>query len=117
MLGSLADADDAVQETWLRLARSDISGVQNLGGWLTTVAARVCLDMLRARAARRGDPLHLPGPVARPRRRPRARTAGPAGRLGRARAARGARHPVPHRAARVRAARRLRGAVRGDRAN
>jgi RNA polymerase sigma factor (sigma-70 family) len=65
MLGSLADADDAVQETWLRLARSDTSGVQNLGGWLTTVAARVCLDMLRARAARREDPLtvHVPDPI------------------------------------------------------
>ena len=67
MLGSLADADDAVQETWLRLARSDTSGVQNLGGWLTTVAARVCLDMLRARAARREDPLHsLPDPIVSP---------------------------------------------------
>ena len=66
MLGSLADADDAVQETWLRLARSDISGVQNLGGWLTTVAARVCLDMLRARAARREDPLHVPDPIVSP---------------------------------------------------
>jgi RNA polymerase sigma factor (sigma-70 family) len=65
MLGSLADADDAVQETWLRLARSDTSGVQNLGGWLTTVTARICLDMLRARAARREDPLlaHVPDPV------------------------------------------------------
>ena len=68
MLGSLADADDAVQETWLRLARSDTSGVQNLGGWLTTVAARVCLDMLRARAARREDPLHVyvPDPIVSP---------------------------------------------------
>jgi RNA polymerase sigma factor (sigma-70 family) len=65
MLGSLADADDAVQETWLRLARSDTSGIQNLGGWLTTVTARICLDMLRARAARREDPLlpHVPDPV------------------------------------------------------
>jgi RNA polymerase sigma-70 factor (ECF subfamily) len=65
MLGSLPDADDAVQETWLRLTRSDTSGVQNLGGWLTTVAARICLDMLRARAARREDPLeaHVPDPV------------------------------------------------------
>ena len=73
MLGPPADADDAVQETWLRLARSDGSGVQNLGGRLTTVAARVCLDMLRARAARREDPLHAPaGPDRQPRRRPRA---------------------------------------------
>ena len=68
MLGSLADADDAVQETWLRMARSDTSGVQNLRGWLTTVAARVCLDMLRARAARREDPLsvHVPDPILGP---------------------------------------------------
>ena len=68
MLGSLSDADDAVQETWLRLARSDTSGVQNIGGWLTTVAARVCLDMLRARAARREDPLdvYVPDPIVSP---------------------------------------------------
>src|SRR5258708_6326631 len=68
MLGSLSDADDAVQETWLRLARSDTSGVRNLGGWLTTVAARVCLDMLRARAARREDPLdvYVPDPIISP---------------------------------------------------
>src|SRR5262245_46429854 len=46
MLGSLADADDAVQEAWLRLTRSDTSAIENLGGWLTTVVARVCLDML-----------------------------------------------------------------------
>ena len=65
MLGSLAEADDVVQETWLRLSRADTSEVQNLGGWLTTVAGRVCLDMLRTRAARREDPLqeHLPDPV------------------------------------------------------
>jgi RNA polymerase sigma-70 factor (ECF subfamily) len=49
MLGSLSEADDAVQEAWLRLSRSDTSSVQNLGGWLTTVVARVCLDMLRGR--------------------------------------------------------------------
>jgi RNA polymerase sigma factor (sigma-70 family) len=55
MLGSLSEADDAVQETWLRLTRSDTSSVENLGGWLTTVIARVCLDMLRSRAARRED--------------------------------------------------------------
>jgi RNA polymerase sigma-70 factor, ECF subfamily len=47
MLGSLSEADDAVQESWLRLSRSDPSRVANLGGWLTTVVARVCLDMLR----------------------------------------------------------------------
>ncbi len=70
MLGSLSEADDAVQESWLRLARAGTSGVANLGGWLTTVVARVCLDMLRARTSRREQPLeepldaHLPDPVA-----------------------------------------------------
>jgi RNA polymerase sigma factor (sigma-70 family) len=65
MLGSLSEADDAVQEAWLRLGRTDASAVGNLGGWLTTVVARVCLDMLRARTARREEPLgpHLPDPV------------------------------------------------------
>jgi RNA polymerase sigma factor (sigma-70 family) len=57
MLGSRGDAEDAVQETWLRLHRSDTSAVRNLGGWLTTVVGRICLDMLRARASRREDPL------------------------------------------------------------
>jgi RNA polymerase sigma-70 factor, ECF subfamily len=57
MLGSASDVDDAVQETWLRLNRTDTSAVENLGGWLTTVTARVCLDMLRARKARREDPM------------------------------------------------------------
>lgn len=57
MLGSGSDADDAVQEAWLRLSRSDVSAVQNLRGWLTTVVGRICLDMLRARAARREEPL------------------------------------------------------------
>ena len=55
MLGSVGDAEDAVQEAWLRLSRSDTSDVNNLGGWLTTVVARVCLDMLRARKARREE--------------------------------------------------------------
>ena len=66
MLGSLTEADDAVQETWLRLTRSDTGGVQNLRGWLTTVVSRICLDMLRARATRREDALddvHVPDPV------------------------------------------------------
>src|SRR5215203_2441914 len=56
MLGSLSEADDAVQEAWLRLGRSDPSEVQNLGGWLTTVVGRVCLDMLRSRRSRREEP-------------------------------------------------------------
>src|SRR5213594_4360949 len=66
MLGSLSDADDAVQEAWLRLSRSGASGVENLGGWLTTVVARVCLDMLRSRQSRREEPLtsDAPEPVA-----------------------------------------------------
>jgi RNA polymerase sigma-70 factor (ECF subfamily) len=52
MLGSVSDADDAVQEAWLRLSRSDASRVENLTGWLTTVVARLCLDMLRSRKSR-----------------------------------------------------------------
>src|SRR5437867_2446276 len=57
MLGSLSDADDAVQEAWLRLSRADSASVDNLGGWLTTVVARVCLDMLRSRTSRREESL------------------------------------------------------------
>jgi RNA polymerase sigma factor (sigma-70 family) len=66
MLGSLSEADDAVQEAWLRLSRSGTSGVENLGGWLTTVVARVCLDMLRSRKSRREEPLgaYVPEPIA-----------------------------------------------------
>jgi RNA polymerase sigma factor (sigma-70 family) len=65
MLGSVTEADDAVQEAWLRLSRSDTSGVENLGGWLTTVVARISLDMLRSRKSRREEPLgpHLPEPI------------------------------------------------------
>ena len=65
MLGSLSEADDAVQETWLRLNRSDSGEIKDLGRWLTTVTARVCLDMLRARRSRREEPLeaHLPDPI------------------------------------------------------
>ncbi|MGH3240392.1 MAG: sigma-70 family RNA polymerase sigma factor [Spirillospora sp.] len=57
MLGSASEADDAVQEAWLRLHRSDAADVRNLGGWLTTVVGRICLDMLRSRTARREEPL------------------------------------------------------------
>ena len=60
MLGSRTEAEDAVQEAWLRLTRSDRSGVDNLSGWLTTVVARICLDMLRSRKTRREEPLELP---------------------------------------------------------
>ncbi|WP_037570471.1 sigma-70 family RNA polymerase sigma factor [Phaeacidiphilus oryzae] len=72
MLGSLAEAEDAVQESWLRLSRTDSDAIENLGGWLTTVVGRVCLDMLRSRAARREEPLEaamgprLPDPVVLP---------------------------------------------------
>ncbi len=59
MLGSLAEADDAVQEAWLRVDRADTSGVENLGGWLTTVVARVCLNLLRSRRHRREEPIDL----------------------------------------------------------
>src|SRR5579859_5095106 len=65
MLGSLSEADDAVQEAWMRLSRSDTSDVHNLAGWLTTVVGRVCLDMLRSRASRREEPLdvRVPDPI------------------------------------------------------
>ena len=72
MLGSLSEADDAVQEAWLRFSRSDTSEVENLGGWLTTVVGRICLSMLRSRATRREEPLdlearvHVPDPVIGP---------------------------------------------------
>jgi len=65
MLGSASEAEDAVQEGWIRLGRTDVGGVVNLRAWLTTVVARVCLDMLRTRTSRREDPLdtHVPDPV------------------------------------------------------
>ncbi|WP_030244282.1 sigma-70 family RNA polymerase sigma factor [Streptomyces sp. NRRL S-350] len=70
MLGSIAEAEDAVQEAWLKLSRSDVGEVRNLGAWLTTVVGRVCLDQLRSRTSRREDPLpeqegqpRLPDPV------------------------------------------------------
>ncbi|MFQ6855943.1 sigma-70 family RNA polymerase sigma factor [Streptomyces sp. 35M1] len=73
MLGSLTEAEDAVQDTWLKLNRTDVSEVKNLGAWLTTVVGRVCLDMLRSRTSRREEPLpeqegpvRLPDPVVTP---------------------------------------------------
>jgi RNA polymerase sigma-70 factor (ECF subfamily) len=68
MLGSLSEADDALQEAWLRMERADASGIDNPGGWLTTVVARVCLDMLRSRRSRREEPLgpHVPEPIVSP---------------------------------------------------
>jgi RNA polymerase sigma-70 factor (ECF subfamily) len=68
MLGSLAEADDAVQDAWLRVSRADTTDVENVGGWLTTIVARVCLNMLRSRRRRREESLeaHLPDPVISP---------------------------------------------------
>src|SRR5687768_4670950 len=65
MLGSLSEADDAVQDSWLRVSRAGVDEVENLGGWLTTVVARVCLNVLRSRNVRREQSLdvHLPDPV------------------------------------------------------
>src|SRR5262245_5740935 len=65
MLGSLTEAEDAVQEAWLRLSRADAAQIENLRAWLTTVVSRICLDLLRTRAARREDPLdvHVPDPI------------------------------------------------------
>src|SRR3954447_17361032 len=62
MLGSRDEAEDAVQEAWLRLSRADTSAVDNFDGWLTTVVARICLDTLRARKSRREEPLDAFGP-------------------------------------------------------
>src|SRR5512132_730755 len=68
MLGSLSEADDAVQDAWVRLSRADTSEVENLGGWLTTIVARVALNMLRSRRTRREQPLdvHVPDPIIDP---------------------------------------------------
>ena len=65
MLGSATEAEDAVQESWIRLGRTDANDIENLRAWLTTVIARVCLDMLRTRTSRREDSLdtHVPDPV------------------------------------------------------
>lgn len=64
MLGSDSEARDAVQEAWIRLGRSDSAAIDNLGGWLTTVVGRVCLDTLRSRRSRREEPLGAGGPEA-----------------------------------------------------
>ena len=116
MLGSMTEADDAVQEGWLRLARTDTSDVVNLRGWLTTVVSRVCLDHLRSRKSRREESARLPLP--RPGRDPARRRPGGFGgavRRGDVGAARGARRPQPARADGVRPARHVRRAVRPDR--
>src|SRR5260370_4470354 len=103
MLGTVSEAQDAVQEAWLRLGRSDPGGIGDLRGWLTTVVGRISLDMLRARKA---PPRELPRQLAartaggRFRRR-RPRTPGGAGRHGRPGPACGAAHPQPRRTALV----------------
>src|SRR2546430_4154787 len=66
MLGTVGEVDDAVQETWLRLSRSNTAAVENLRGWLTTVVARVCLDMLRSRKSRREEPIGVQLPDVLP---------------------------------------------------
>ena len=100
MLGSLSEAEDAVQEGWLRLSRSDTSAVENLSGWLTTVVARVCLDMLRSRKSKHEESLeehaepsteHNP----RPQRWDRPRAGSPARRLSRSRTPRRPRNLAP----------------------
>src|SRR5271165_1391240 len=72
MLGSLTEADDAVQDAWVRVSRADVNEVENLGGWLTTIVARVCLNMLRSRKVRSEGSLesHLPDPVISPEGEP-----------------------------------------------
>src|SRR5437588_7772037 len=91
MLGSLTEAEDAVQDTWLRFSRSGASEVENLGGWLTTIVSRVCLNILRSRTVRGEQSLdegRLPDPIVTPRRRPPTGGGGGAGRLGRTRSPR-----------------------------
>ena len=124
MLGSVSEAEDAVQEAWIRLSRTDVSGVDNLRGWLTTVVARVCLDMLRTRASRREDPLdddevRVPDPIIRAIRR---EDEGPeserhARRLGWAGAARRPREAGAGGTTGIRAPRCVWNALRGDRAH
>jgi RNA polymerase sigma-70 factor (ECF subfamily) len=100
MLGSLPEADDAIQDAWVRASRAGVGQVDNLGGWLTTIVARVCLNMLRARNVRREESLE--GTPPRPGHQPRGRDStggrGPARRLGRPGSPGGARCPGPRRA-------------------
>jgi DNA-directed RNA polymerase specialized sigma24 family protein len=95
MLGSLSEAEDAVQDAWLRVSRAGASEVENLGGWLTTIVARVCLNALRSRNARREESLevHLPDPVITPEGATQPEEEALLADFGRPRVARGARHP------------------------
>ena len=117
MLGSLTEADDAVQEAWIRLSRTDTSDVDNLRAWLTTVVGRVCLNMLRSRRTRREASLetHVPDPVVSSEEWDRSRAGSLVGRFRRARDARRPRVADARRAGGVRPPRRLRGAIRRDR--
>ena len=119
MLGSLTEADDAVQETWQRLSRSDTSDVENLGGWLTTITSRVCLNVLRSRRTRREEPLdaYVPDPIVeRPDSSDPEHEAVLADSVGLA-SARGARDPCTSGTAGVRVARPVRRPVRRDRSH
>ena len=111
----LSEADDAVQEAWLRMDRADIRDVRNLRGWLTTVVAQICLDMLRARNVRPEEPLERSRRDRSARRRRRPRSRGGAGRLDRGGPDRHTSDAVTGRAAGVRAARHVRPAVRRNR--
>ena len=117
MLGPGPEADDVVQDAWLRLSRSGAEGVDNLTGWLTTVVARLCLDVLRSRRARPDEPFGDEWHEATARRRPRsrARTRAAPGRFAGAGIARCPRQPFSRREAGLRAARRVRRPVRRDR--
>jgi len=114
MLGSLTDADDAVQEAWIRLSRTDTSDVENLRAWLTTVVARISLNMLRTRKTRRESSLetHVPDPVVTAEAGMDPEQEALLGDFGRPRFAGRARLPDACRARRVRPARCLRRAVR-----
>jgi DNA-directed RNA polymerase specialized sigma24 family protein len=119
MLGSTGEADDAVQEAWLRLSRSDAGAVENLGGWPTTVVSRVCLDMLRSRRSRREAPLEepdvrVPDPILGREDRVDSEQEALMADLGRPGAARGAAGAVPGGTSRVRAARHVRRALQRD---
>ena len=121
MLGSVTEADDAVQEAWIRLQRGDPGGTEDLRGWLTVTVGRICLDMLRTRTSRRETYVGtwLPEPIvtpADPRHEPEPGGRHDPRRVGRARAARRPRPPHAARAARLRPARRVRDPVRPDRA-
>jgi DNA-directed RNA polymerase specialized sigma24 family protein len=114
VLGSLSEADDAVQEAWLRMERTDVSDVRNLRGWLATVVARICLDMLRARSAQREAPLGVkPSPRTMPST-PKPKRSLPTPSAWRCSSSC---RPDPGRAARVRTARHVRPAVRRDHAD